>query len=113
MPISAASPRWVNTEEIITTLDDVNGKPTCTIIITGFSGTSKIDNINITIYRISNNVMFLVDEWKNMSVNSSVFEFSETVDNAISGYTYQINIKASVHRNGVTEKLDQNVNIKY
>ncbi|MDD6266254.1 MAG: hypothetical protein PUB34_08170 [Clostridia bacterium] len=99
-------PLWDNTYSVSITHGLVDGKACCNVEIIGYTGTSKIDNVTITLYKKVGNALILIEEWENLSATGSKFRFYDEVDGVASGYTYRLTVTADVHRNGTVENID-------
>ena len=112
LPICAAasptiSPLWDNTAMVQISHQRIDGYGCCDIEIRGFTGTTKIDNVNITLSRVSGSKLIEVASWEDLSATGDTFDFYEEVANVPGGYTYRLSFTADVHRNGTVESLDQ------
>ena len=112
LPICAAadptiSPLWDNTAMVQISHQRIDGYACCDIEIQGFSGTTKIDNVNITLSRVSGSQLIEVATWEDLSATGDTFDFYDEVANVPGGYTYRLSFTADVHRNGTVESLDQ------
>ena len=112
LPICAAadptiSPLWDNTDMVQISHQRIDGYACCDIEIQGFSGTTKIDNVNITLSRVSGSQLIEVATWDDLSDTGDTFDFYDEVANVPGGYTYRLSFTADVHRNGTVESLDQ------
>ena len=112
VPVCAAvsptiSPLWDNTAMVQISHQRIDGYACCNIEIKGLSGTTKIDNVNITLSRVSGSQLIEVATWDNLSDTGDTFDFYEEVANVPGGYTYRLSFTADVHRNGTVESLDQ------
>lgn len=99
-------PLWDNTRSVHITHGLVDGKACCSVNIYGYSGTSKIDNVTITLYKKVGKALILIEEWENLSATGSKFSFYDEVAGVASGYTYRLTVTADVHRNGTVENID-------
>ena len=111
LPICAAadptiSPLWDNTAMVQISHQRIDGYACCDIEIQGFSGTTKIDNVNITLSRVSGSQLIEVATWDDLSDTGDTFHFYDEVANVPGGYTYRLSFTADVHRNGTVESLD-------
>ena len=112
VPVCAAvaptiSPLWDNTAMVQISHQRIDGYACCDIEIRGFSGTNKIDNVNITLSRVSGSRLIEVATWEDLSATGNTFHFYDEVPNVPGGYTYRLSFTADVHRNGTVESLDQ------
>lgn len=99
-------PLWDNTYSVSITHGLVDGKACCNVEIIGYSGTSEIDNVTITLYKKVGKALILIEEWENLSATGSKFSFYDEVAGVASGYTYRLTVTADVHRNGTVENID-------
>lgn len=83
---------------------------TCGLTITGASGTTKIDNVTITL-RESNGT--LVNQWTNLSATGPVFTFSRSTTTVVQGRAYTLSFSATIHRNGVAEPISGSITRTY
>ena len=106
-------PCWENIYyvELVHGLD--NGKAGCYIYIDAYTGTNKIDDIDISLYQIVGNALILVAHWDDLSVTGDEFTFYEEAGNAQAGNTYRLAITANVHRYGYVERLDTYSDVVY
>ena len=105
-PVIAVTPRWMNTQRVIVELTYDAAIAKFEIKIIGMSGTTKIDNVDIKFYRISDNDEDLIAQWDDLSTLGTQFIFRNEVDGVQPGYTYRLAFTADVHRNGTVESLD-------
>ncbi|MBQ8640774.1 MAG: hypothetical protein IJ480_01030 [Clostridia bacterium] len=106
-------PLWDNTRSVYITHGLVDGNACCSVDINALTGTSKIDNVDITLYRIIGSALVLVEEWEDLSTTGSIFNFYDEVENVPGGYTYRLTVTADVHRYGIIENLDLYSDINY
>lgn len=106
IPVSSVEPRWTNTQWVILYHENVEGDAHCEVEIQGFSGTTRIDNVDIELYISYNGYWIIVQRWEDLYVNGSEFYFYDTVEKVHSGYTYRMIMTADVHRNGTVESLN-------
>lgn len=109
LPFSSAAitPRWTNTRSVRLAHIYNAGTAECSILISAYEGASKIDNVDIKLYKLtSSSNGELVEEWNNLSVTGNEFNFYDEVEGVQSGYTYRLAFTAEVHRNGTVEELD-------
>ncbi len=111
--VSAVEPRWSNTRWVTLYHEYINGDAHCEIEIRGFSGTTKIDNVDVELYKSDQNCLLLVKCWENLYVNESVFYFYEIVENVEPGYEYRLSVSADVHRNGTVESISEYHDVQY
>jgi len=71
----------------------------CNLTITGSPGTTKIDNVNITLRNDTTGQN--VRTWTNLSANGATFRWTGTASPVTVGHTYTLSFTATVHRNGV------------
>lgn len=113
LPTSAITPRWLNTRRILIQHENISGTAWCEVQIAGKTGTTKIDNINITLSRISGTAEIPIAKWENLSVTGSTFNFFEGVDNVPTGYLYRLSITANVHKDGFIEEIEDYSDTEY
>lgn len=106
---------WFNTYSVEIAHDCVTGgSAECLIRITGYSGTTLIDNVDIKLSRkIDSTTWVSVATWNNLSESGTMFTFFDTVDNVLPYYIYRLSFTAEVHRNGTTEYLNQYHDVYY
>jgi hypothetical protein len=78
----------------------------CTVEISGASGTTRIDNVNIT---LRDNLGNTVAQWTNQSTNGTRLIFSRTASPVVAGRTYTLSFTGTVHRNGVATPVSGSV----
>lgn len=95
-------PFWANTSGIDVTLSISGTTASCSAVVEGYSGTTKI-TADVTLERKATNGTYTtVKTWSNQSVSGTRLLFSETYT-ITSGYTYRLTVTAKVTRNGTTE----------
>ena len=111
---SAVEPRWINTRRVFIYHDKIDGNAHLGIQITGVSGISHINNIDITFERyLGNNAWEEIASWTDLSTTDSIFNFNEEIPNIPSGYTYRLHMTADVYKDGVCESLDEDYEDTY
>ena len=75
----------------------------CELTITGAAGTTRIDNVNITLRNDTTGQN--VRTWTNLSANGATFRWSGTASPVTVGHTYTLSFTATVHRNGVATPI--------
>jgi hypothetical protein len=117
LPINAQTDNilWINTYSVEIAHDYITGgSAECLIRITGYSGTTSIDNVDIKLSRkISSTTWVSVATWNDLSASGTTFTFFDTADNVLPYYTYRLSFTAEVHRNGTTEYLNQYSDVYY
>lgn len=108
-----ATPRWVTTSTISARHHYDNEKACCSIEIRAHPQITKIDNIEIKLYKISGTNEVLVKRWPTMSIDNYKFEFYDEVDNVQTGYTYRLSVTADVHGLGVIEEVSKSSEVTY
>ena len=106
-------PRWDNIFSVFLTHGLDNGTACCHVEINGYTGTDRIDNVDIKLYRKIGNTLILVAHWDDLYETGSSFNFYGEVDNVVGGYTYRLAVTADVHRYGYVEQLDTYGDIAY
>lgn len=106
-------PRWQNIFSVHINHGLDNDTACCYIRVKAYSGTDKIDNIDIKLYQMVGNALILVASWDDLSTTGDEFAFYEEVDDVIGGYTYRLAITADVHRYGYVEQLDTYGDVAY
>lgn len=96
----AVEPRYSDTSAVIVQLLFSGTSADCSVKIYGKSGTKSITDVNITLTDSDDNV---VEEWKNLSSNGSIFSFSETASDLTKGKKYKLSVSANVNGNSSTE----------
>ena len=107
------SPYWLNTRKIEIVHGYSDGNALCNIIITGYAGTSSIENVDIKLYKISGSSLSLAKRWDDLSCTGNVFEFYDEVPNVSSGYTYRLEFTADVYKDGVKETIEDYHDVEY
>jgi hypothetical protein len=82
----------------------------CHLTITGASGTTRIDNVTITLTE-SNGT--LVNQWTNLSASGAIFTFNRSASPVTQGRTYTLSFSATIHRNGVAEPISGSITRTY
>ena len=103
--VSAVEPRWSNTRWVTLYHEYISGDAHCEVEIRGRSGTTRIDNIDISLYLLYGDFAALIKNWENLYVNESVFYFYEIVENVQSGFVYRLIVSADVHLDGTVESI--------
>lgn len=111
--ISAVEPRWSNTRWVTLYHEYIDGDAHCEVEIGGFSGTTRIDNVDIKLYLMHGDFGALIKNWENLYVDGSVFYFYEIVENVQSGYIYRLTVSADVHRNGTVESVSLHQDVEF
>lgn len=83
---------------------------TCVVTINGASGTTRIDNVTITL-RESDGT--LVAQWSNLSAVGPVFTFSRNASPVTRGKTYTLSFTATIHRNGAAQPIGGSITRTY
>ncbi len=115
LPSSAmeVTPRWLTTNNIAVTHCYNNGTAECNIIIESHPQITRIDNIEIKLYRLSGSSEILVKRWPTMSIDNYKFTFYGEADNVQTGYTYRLSVTADVHGLGVIEEVSKSSDVSY
>lgn len=102
--VGVIQPYWTNTSDVGVSMS-VNGTTaSCSAIVEGYSGTTKIV-ADITLERkAANGTYTTVKTWTNQSVSGTRLSFTDTCS-ITKGYTYRLTITAKVTRNGSTETV--------
>lgn len=111
--VFSVEPRWSNTRWVIMYHDYVDGDAHCEVDIGGLQGTTRIDNVDIELYKSSQNCWLIVESWENLYADGSTFYFYEIVENVEPGYTYRLTVSADVHRNGTVESISYDKDVYY
>lgn len=106
-------PRWQNIFSVTINhgLDDSTA--CCYVRVKAYSGTDKIDNIDINLYQMVGSALILVASWNDLSTTGDEFTFYDEVSDVVGGYTYRLAITADVHRYGYVEQLDTYGDVAY
>jgi len=118
VPVCAAvapslSPLWENTFQVWLAHQRIDGYACCSVIIEGFTGTDKIDNVNITLSLVTGANLVEIASWEGLSAIGDTFEFYDEIPNVPGGQVYRLNVTADVHKDGYVESLDQYSDIRY
>ena len=100
-------PYWSNTSAVTLVLGYVSGKAACSVTIEGMSGTTKIDNVSITLYKVNRNRLIEIESWTGLSDVGDTFSFYGEASGVETGSKYRLTVKADVHRNGTVESLNE------
>ncbi|MCL2320990.1 MAG: hypothetical protein FWC47_02660 [Oscillospiraceae bacterium] len=95
------TPLWTNVNNITLGLSFNSGQATCTGVIRGITGTTKI-NATFYLERSSSYGWTLVKSWS-VSSMSSTLSFSDNC--AVTSGVYQLRVVADVTANGLTEQV--------
>jgi hypothetical protein len=106
--LATIEPFSINTHFL--TLDFSGNSATCSVTITGASGTTRIDNVTITL-RESNGT--LINEWTNLSATGARFTFNRSTTTVVRGRTYTLSFSATIHRNGVATPISGSITRTY
>ncbi len=108
------TPYWTNTEEVIIIHQYENGKSRYQVEITGYSGTTLIDNVDLRLYRIVDEDLMVLDGWIfNLSQTGEEFFYAGVFENVLRGFTYRLKVTADIHRNGTVESIDCYFDVRY
>jgi len=115
LPSSAmeVTPRWFTTNDIVVSHRYDNGISKCSIEIESHPQITRIDNIEIELYRLSGSSEMLVKRWPTMSVDNYVFNFYGEADNVQTGYKYRLSVTADVHGLGIIEEVSKSIEVMY
>lgn len=100
-------PYWSNTSAVTLVHGYVSGKAACSVTIEGMSGTTKIDNVSITLYKVNRNRLIEIENWTGLSDVGDTFSFYGEASGVETGSKYRLTVKADVHRNGTVESLNE------
>ena len=100
-------PYWSNTSAVTLVHGYVSGKAACSVTIAGMSGTTKIDNVSITLYKVNRNRLIEIESWTGLSDVGDTFSFYGEASGVETGSKYRLTVKADVHRNGTVESLNE------
>jgi hypothetical protein len=101
-------PFSINTHTL--TLSFSGNSATCSLTINGASGTTRIDNVTITLTE-SNGT--LINEWTNLSATGSRFTFNRSTTTVVRGHTYTLSFSATLHRNGTATPISGSITRTY
>jgi len=97
-------PLWLNVNEAAAGLTISSGTATCTVRVTGLSGTTKISSVISLQRRAINSTTFInIKTWFGSS-NNILYTFSD-IHTVSSGYVFRVRLDATVTRNGVNETV--------
>ena len=100
-------PYWSNTSAVTLVHGYVSGKAACFVTIEGMSGTTKIDNVSITLYKVNRNRLIEIESWTGLSDVGDTFSFYGEASGVETGSKYRLTVKADVYRNGTVESLNE------
>ena len=103
-PPIVIQPFWTNASEVNPKLSFDGTTATCSAIVKGFSGTTKITATAKLGRKTGTSTYTTVKTWSDLSVNGATLTFSDTYT-VTKGYTYRLTISADVTRNGTTESV--------
>lgn len=106
----AIEPFSINTNTHTLSLAFSGNSAICDLTIIGASGTTRIDNVNIT---LQENNGTIVAEWKNLSASGTRFIFSRTATTVVRGRTYTLSFSGTIHRNGGTTPISGSITRTY
>jgi len=78
----------------------------CVVTINGAPGTTRIDNVNIT---LRDNLGNIIGQWRNLSATGTTFRWSGSASPTVVGRTYTLSFTGTVHRNGVATPVSGSV----
>lgn len=107
------TPYWVNTSCVRIAHQYNNGKAECSVRIEGYTGTDKIDNVNITLSKVVGNYLIEIKSWSGLSADGDTFRFYDEASGVSRGSTYRLEVSADVHRNGIVEPIEAHGDITY
>lgn len=119
LPISAASsesrvtPRWSNTACMTIAHRNNNGTAQCEVTITGYPGTTMIDNVTIELSMIVGSVLVVKKTWEGLSQTGDAFRFYGEAPRVVSGYNYRLEVTADVHLGGTVETASSFADVAY
>lgn len=98
------TPFWTNTSSVTVSISFSGTTATCSGIIDGFSGTTKITADFVLERKNSNGTYTVVKTFPTKTANSASLRFSDTAT-ITTGYTYRLSVSATVTRNGTNETV--------
>lgn len=101
-------PFSINTHSL--TLTFSGNSANCDVTISGASGTTRIDNVTITLTE-SNGTQ--INQWSNLSATGSRFTFNRSTTTVVQGRTYTLSFSATIHRNGVATPISGSITRTY
>lgn len=87
-----------------------SGKAICSVMITGKSGTTSINDCTMTLTDDSGTV---IASWDNLSSSGSSLSSTKKASGVTKGETYTLSVTATVNRNGSSESVSDSVTRTY
>lgn len=101
---SGIVPLWDNIQRLYTALDIDNNTAYCDLIVTGQSGTSRIEADIVLQMQNSRGSYTNQHAWPTQVVYDTYFTFTDTVSNLTTGNKYRLKVTVTVYNaNGVPE----------
>ncbi len=94
---------YTNTDSASVYLDFSGTRADCSAIVEGKSGTTQI-TATVYLKRVVGSTKTTVKAWTGLSTSGESFYFDNSYY-VSSGYTYEVEIKAKVYRNGTAESV--------
>ncbi|WP_444642588.1 hypothetical protein ACRQU7_18625 [Caproiciproducens sp. R1] len=94
---------YTNTDSASAYLDFSGTRADCSAIVEGKSGTTQI-TATVYLKRVVGSTKTTVKAWTGLSTSGETFYFDNSYY-VSSGYTYEVEIKAKVYRNGTAESI--------
>lgn len=103
-------PYYSDTTPVKLSLGFSSGKATCSVMITGKSGTTSINDCTMTLTDDSGTV---IASWSNLSSSGSSLSSTKKASGVTKGKTYTLSVTATVKRNGSSETVSDSVTRTY
>lgn len=103
-------PYYSDTNPIRLSLSFSSGKATCSVMITGKSGTTSINNCTVTLTDDNGTV---IASWINLSSSGDSLSSIKKASGVTKGKTYTLSVTATINGNGSSEKVSNSVTKTY
>lgn len=103
-------PYYSDTTPVKLSLGFSSGKAICSVMITGKSGTTSINDCTMTLTDDSGTV---IATWNNLSASGTVLSSTKTASSVTKGETYTLSVTATINRNGSSETVSNSVTRTY
>ncbi len=103
-------PCYSDTNPTKLSLSFSSGKATCSVMITGKSGTTSITNCTMTLTDDNGTV---IASWSNLSSSGDSLSSIKKASGVTKGKTYTLSVTATINRNGSSENVSDSVTRTY
>lgn len=115
VPLTAITPRWESAKYIKILHSYENNTAYCSVDIIGYVGTTKIENVDIKLWKVDGNTRTLINSWNDLSSIGSSFDFDDSVTSIQiqPGNTYRLSVTADIYYNGTVEQITESRDTNY